>query len=395
VGCHLLSANTLNFAEAPETQQRDTRETQPSIVSYGAQVWESQAAVVQARISAAGALHRLAFHLLMPVGYRMADVKLRNQKSGLFARILQFLADVVLLKPIRSSLGLSNARICYSNGAILSPDALRFYHALRVPLRSLYGSTEGGAISGSRAGDICLETVGPVHQGKDIRISGNGEILCGKPGIFVGYYKDSSKTSEVLKEGWFHSGDGGFIRDDGHLVFLDRVRDLVEMPSGVKLSPQAIESRLRFSPYIKDAWVFAGPERSYASAVIIINYEAVRRWAGQRKVPYTAFIDLSQRPEVYALVKQDIERINGDLPAACRVRKYVNLHKEFEPDEGELTRTRKPRRVFLENRYRDLVEAIYAGKSEAPVEALMTDQDGRVGTVKTTLKVMSVEGGLG
>lgn len=392
IGCHLLSGNILNFAEEPETQQRDTRETGPSIVFYGARLWESQAAMVQARILGADAIKRFAFRLLMPVGYKMADLKFQKKKPSLFWKIFYSLADIALFRPIRSSLGLSNARICYTIGAMLSPDAFRFYHALNLPLKSLYGTTEGGALTGARNDDIRLETVGPVHKGAEVRITDNGELIYRQPGIFVGYYKDPDKTAEVLKDGWFYSGDSGFIREDGHIVFVDRVKDLVELASGDKLAPQFIESRLKFSPYIKEAWVLAGPDRAYASAIIIINYDNVSRWAGQRRVAYTTFAELSQKPEVYGLVKQDIDRINSTLPLGSRVRKYVNLHKEFDPDEGELTRTRKLRRTFLEERYRELIDAIYGDKTEVPIEARVRYRDGRMGTIKTTLSIKSVEG---
>jgi long-chain acyl-CoA synthetase len=197
----------------------------------------------------------------------------------------------------------------------------------------------------------------------------------------------------VLKDGWFYSGDSGFIDDDGHVVFLDRVGDLAELASGDKLAPQFIESRLRFSPYIKDAWVLAGPDRAYTSAVIIINYESVGRWAGERRVAYTTFTELSQKPEVYQLVKQDIDRVNRALPPGIRVKKYVNLHKEFDPDEGELTRNRRLKKVFLEERYRELIKAIYSNKTEVPVEARVGYRDERMATIKTTLSIQSVEGG--
>jgi long-chain acyl-CoA synthetase len=273
---------------------------------------------------------------------------------------------------------------------MLSPDAFRFYHALNLPLKSLYGTTEGGALTGTKNDDICLETVGPAHKGTEVRITDNGELISRQPGIFVGYYKDPGKTTEVLEDGWFYSGDSGFIREDGHIVFVDRVKDLLELANGHKLAPQFIESRLRFSPYIKDAWVLAGPRRNYASAIIIINYDNVSRWAGQRKVSYTTFTELSQKPEVYGLVKQDIDRINSTLPPGSRVRKYINLHKEFDPDEGELTRTRKLRRTFLEGRYRELIDAIYADKTEVSIEARVKHRDGRMGTIKTTLSIKSV-----
>jgi long-chain acyl-CoA synthetase len=391
IGCHLLSASTLNFAEAPETQQRDMRETEPSIVCYGARVWESQAAMVQARIRGADVIKRFAFRLLMPVGYKMADLKYRKQEPSLFLKILYFLADIALFRPIKKSLGLSNARICYTTEAMLSPDAFRFYHALNLTLKSLYGTTEGGALTGAKNHDIRLETVGPAHPGTEVKITDAGEIIYRQPGVFVGYYKEPETTAQVLKDGWFYSGDSGFVREDGHLVYVDRLEDLVELASGDELAPQLIESRLKSSPYIKDAWVLAGPERAFASAIIIINYDNVSRWAGQRRVPYTTFTDLSQRPEVYGLVKIDIDRINEALPPGARVKKYVNLHKEFDPDEGELTRTRKLRKRFLEERYPELINAIYHGRTEVPIEARGTQRDGQTGTIKTTINIRSVE----
>jgi long-chain acyl-CoA synthetase len=328
----------------------------------------------------------------MPIGYKMADLKYRKKKPGFFLRLLYGFADLSLFRSLRDSFGLSNARICYTTGAMLSPDAFRFYHALNLPLKSLYGTTEGGALTGAKNDDIRLETVGPPHKGTEVRITDEGELIYRQPGLFVGYYRDPDKTAEVLKNGWFHSGDGGSITEDGHIVFTDRVKDLIALDSGDKLAPQLIESRLRFSPYIKDAWVVGGKKRAYASVIIIINYDTVGRWAGQRRVAYSTFAELSQKPEVHELVKQSIERINKTLPPGSKVRKYVNLHKEFDPDEGELTRTRKLRRAFLEERYRELIDAIYADKTEVPIEARVRYRDGRVGITKTTLSVRSVEG---
>jgi long-chain acyl-CoA synthetase len=393
IGCHLLSASILNFAERPETQQQDMKEIRPGIVFHSAQLWENQAARVQARIREAGALKRLAFRQLMPIGYKMADLKPRKQKPGLSLKILYAFADMALFRPIKNSLGLSNARVCYATGSTLGPEAFRFYHALNLPLKSLYGSTEGGVLTGAKNDDIRWETVGPIHIGAEVRITNNGEIICRQAGVFVGYCNDPNKTAEVLKDGWFYSGDSGFIDEDGHIVFVDRVEDLVELASGDKLAPQLIESRLRLSPYIKDAWVLAGPDRACVSAIIIIDYESVGRWAGEKKVAYTTFTELSQKPEVYQLVKQDIDRTNKALPPGIRVRKYVNLHKEFDPDEGELTRNRRLKRACLEERYRELVNAIYSNKTEMPVEARVGYRDGRMATIKTILSIQSIEGG--
>jgi long-chain acyl-CoA synthetase len=390
IGCHLLSASTLNFAEAPETQQRDMRETEPSIVFYGARVWESQAAMVQARILGADATKRFAFRLFMPLGYKMADLKYRKQKPGLFLKILLPLAGIALFRPIRKSLGLSNARICYTTESMLSPDAFRFFHALNLPLKSLYGTTEGGALTGAKSDDIQLETVGPAHPGIEVKITDAGEIIYRQPGVFMGYYKDPERSAQVLKEGWFYTGDKGFIKEDGQIVFLDRLEDFVELASGDELAPQFIESRLRSSPYIKDAWVLAGPERTFTSAIIVIDYDNVGRWAGQRRVSYTTFTDLSQKPEVYGLVRTEIDRINHDLSPNARVKKYVNLHKELDPDEGELTRARKLRKRFLEDRYRDLIYAIYHGETEVSMADRVSRGDERMGTIETTIHISTV-----
>ena len=392
IGCHLLSAGILNFAETSETQQRDSRETGPSIVFCAARLWESQAAAVQARILGADVIKRFAYRLLMPIGYKTAELRYRRQNRGAILKMLYYFADIFLFRSIKRSLGLSNARICYTIGAILSPDAFRFYHALNIPLKSLYGTTEGGALTGAGNDEIHFETVGPAHEGTEVDISPTGEIKYRQPGIFIGYYKDPEGTAAVLKDGWFHSGDSGLIREDGHLVFTDRLKDLVELPGGHKVAPQSIESRLRSSPHIKDAWILAGPEGAYLAAIIVINYDNVSRWAGKNRVAFTSFTELSQAPEVYELVRQDIDRVNQTVPAGARVRKYINLHKELDPDEGELTRTRNLRRAFLAERYRKVVDAMYSDTEVVSIEARDGYRDGRTGTIETSLRIQSVEG---
>ena len=392
IGCHLLSGATLNFAEAPETQQRDSRETGPSIVFNRARLWESQAARMQARIFSADAVKRWAFRLLMPTGFQAAESRHRKQTAGPFRKLRFALADAILFRSIRRSLGLANARICYSSGSILSPDALRFYHALNLPLKSLYGSTEGGLLTGTRHGEIDYETVGPPGPAAELKIGAAGELIYRQPGAFLGYHNDPEKTAQVLTEGWFHSGDGGILREDGQIVFVDRVRDMLELSGGGKLSPQLAESRLRFSPYIRDAWVLAGPEAAYPVAIIVIDGDSVGRWAGQRKLAFSSFAELSQSPEVYGLVRQDLDRVNRTLPDGVRVGKFVNLHKEFDPDESELTRTRNLRRAFLFERYRSLIEAVYAGKTQIEIEARVSHRDGRMETIQTTLRIESMEG---
>ena len=392
IGCHLLSAGILNFAEASETQQRDSRETGPSIVCYGARLWESQAAAVQARILGSDALKRLAYLLLMPFGHKAAELRYRRQAAGLGLKLLYSLANIFLFRSVKRSLGLSNARICYSTGAILSPVAFRFYHALNIPLKSLYGTTEGGALTGARNEEIHFETVGPAHEGTEVSISATGEIKYRQPGIFAGYYRDPQGTAAVLKDGWFHTGDSGSIRKDGHIVFTDRLKDLVDLSGGYKVAPQAIESRLRSSPHIKDAWVVARLQSAFLAAIIVINYDTVSRWAGQNRVAFTSFAELCQAPEVYELIRQDIARVNQTVPAGARVNKFVNLPKEFDPDEGELTRTRNLKRAFLEQRYRNYVDAIYNNSDAVPLDAHDGHRNGptKAGTISP--RIQSVEG---
>lgn len=392
IGCHLLSGCILNFAEAPETQQRDTRETGPSIVFYGARLWENQAAMVQARILSADAFKRLAFRVFMPIGYRMVDLRVQKKNPSLCFKMIHAAAEIILLRRIKNSLGLSNARICYTTGAMLSPDAFKFYRALDVRLKNLYGSTEGGALACARNDDISLETLGPPHEGAEVGLTDEGELIHRGPGVFLGYYRNPAETDKVLKDGWFHSGDSASIREDGHLVFIDRVRSLFALKSGDILAPQHTESRLRFSPHIQDAWVLAGPKGDYVSAIIVIDYSAVGRWAGQKGVAYNNFSELSQAPEVYELVRQDVDRVNHFLPTGLKVRKYVNLHKAFDPDEGELTKTGKLRRRFLEERYRDLIDAIYSDRNEVPIEFQTGFRQGQTIPVRTRVKINSVGG---
>jgi long-chain acyl-CoA synthetase len=393
IGCHLLSACTLNFAETSETQQRDSRETGPSIVFYRARLWESQAAAVQARIQGADALKRMAYRLFMPLGYRMAEWRYRRQKPGLALRILNGIADILLFTSIRRSLGLSNARICHTTGAILSPEAFRFYHALQIPLKSLYGTTEGGILSGSGKDDIDVETVGSVQSEAEVDISTGGEIKYRQKGLFVGYYKDPERTAAVLQDGYFCSGDSGFVREDGRLVFQDRLRDMVTLSGGHRLAPQLMESRLRSRPHIKDAWVVSGSEAACLAAIIVINYETVSRWAGMHRVAFNSFPELAQSPDVYHLIEKEIAKINQAVPAGSRIRKFINLHKEFDPDVDEMTRTRVLRRSILEKRYRPLTEAIYGDKDVVPKMAGDASTDGRSGSMDISLRIQRIQEG--
>lgn len=391
IGCHLLSAGILNFAEASETQQRDSRETRPSIVCYRARLWEALAAGVQARMLGADVLKRFVFQRLMPVGYRAAEGHYQRRKPGLLDKVFYFIADILLFRAIKKSLGLTNARICYTTGGILSPESFRFFHALNLPLKNIYATTEGGVLTGAQNGERDFETIGPPHKAAQVEITDSGEISYRQAGVFLGYYNDPQATETVLQDGWFSSDDIGTFREDGQLVFVERKRDLV-MLRGKTIAPQLVESRLRFSPYIKDAWVVTEPASDYLSAVIVIHYENVSRWAGQQRLFFTSFVELSQLPEVYALVKQEINRVNQSLAGIFKIKKFVNLNKEFDPDEGELTQTRNLRRPFLRERYHHLIEAMYTDADSAPLNVQSGSQVGEARSAAAKLRIQSVEG---
>jgi long-chain acyl-CoA synthetase len=238
--------------------------------------------------------------------------------------------------------------------------------------------------------DIHPDTVGPVHEGVEVRIAQNGELIYRQAGTFIGYQNNPNEATKALKDGWFHSGDSVSIQDDKHIVFRDRVNDLVALTNDQQLAPQLIESRMRFSPYIRDTWIISNSDKDYLAAVIIIDYDNVSRWAGQNKVHYTAFEDLSQRPEVYDLIKKDIDRINQDLPSNAQIKKYVHLNKEFEQDKGELTNTGKLRKAFLKERYQTLIDAVYQDKTEVPVESWVTSEERRTHTITTTVHIHAI-----
>ena len=392
IGCHLLSACTLNFAESPETQLRDTRETEPSVIFYGAWIWESQAATIHARMLRANAFNRYVFLRLLPIGYRMAENRLQNENSGLFLKTLNFFASLVLFKPLKKNLGLSNARICYTTGTALSPDALNFYHALNIPLKNIYATTEGGVLCGVDGDVNRLETGGAANEETEVRITETSEIILRQPSICAGYHNDPDQIDAMLRDGWLYSGDSGFINEAGQVGFIDSMDSLLELPNGEKLSFQLIESRLRFSPFIKEAWAFSDASKPHVSVIIVIDYLNVSRWAGQRKINFNNFAELSQQKEIYGLVEQEINRVNSDLPSGGGIKKFVNLHREFDPYGAEVTHTRKLRRQYLKDRYQNIIDSIYSDKTEVAVDDQVQVHDGQPEMTKTTLRIKSIEG---
>ncbi len=298
---------------------------------------------------------------------------------------------MAVFEPLRDKLGLVRAKNVLTAGSMLSPDVIRFFRALGVRLRQLYASTETmGTIH--LQDEVKLETVGVIIPGVEIKIAEDQEILVRTQARFAGYFNAPDKTGEAIdEEGWYHTGDAGYMREDGHLIYLERVKDLIELSNGQSFSPQYIETRLKFSPYITDVMTIGGFDMDFVSAIIIINFDNVARWAEKRSLSFTTMVDLSQKPEVAALISEDVVRVNQSLPEWSRIRKFVILHKAFDADEGELTRTRKLVRRNLLKKYGDILEAIYGDHRSVRVRAEVKYRDGRVGVVETDLNVIDVK----
>jgi len=387
---HVMNGMIINFPEEPETVQENIREISPHALLFSSRLWESLVSMVQARIADTAWVNRALYNAFMPIGYRVADMRFGKGTVPMAWQFLNWLGEVAVFAALRDKLGLSHIKSAYSSGAALSPDVVRFFRAIGVNIRNLFGSTEAIIHTLHVGKDVKFETVGVPPPGVELKISPEGEIIVKSPMVFQGYYKNPETTAKALQDGWFHTGDAGYLREDGHLIYLDRVKDLLELATGDKFSPQYIEGRLKFSQYIKDVMVVGGHERTYVTAVINIDFANVGRWAEKKRIAYTTFVDLSQKSEVYDLIKQDVLRVNDTLPPPARVKSFVLLHKEFDPDEGDLTRTRKLRRNVMEERYRDLIEAMYSGKDEVRVSAAVKYRDGRTGVIETAVRVCSL-----
>jgi long-chain acyl-CoA synthetase len=387
---HLLTGATMNFPEEPETIAEDTREIGPHFVIYGPRQWEGLVSEIHVKIMDAHPIKRFFYNLFLPVGHRMADLNFQNKTPGPLLKAVHGIAHVLVFRPLKDRLGLSHVRFAVTGSSVLSLDTFRLIHAVGIELRQNYASTEAGLISCHGKGEIAFESVGRPALGAEIRVTDEGELLVRSDCMFSGYLKDPQKTKSVLQNGWLRTGDAVNVNEKGHLIFLDRLVDMGELKTGAKYAPQYIEGRLRFSPYIKDAMVVGGKDKEFVSAIVNMDFTMVGKWAERHRIPYTTFVDLSQKDEVADLVKMDLLRVNSYLPEASRVRRFVLLHKEFDPDEAELTRTRKLRRDFVEERYRDLIRGMYSGSEEVKVDASVTYRDGRKGTVTTGIKIRSV-----
>ncbi|MBM3118788.1 MAG: long-chain fatty acid--CoA ligase [Chloroflexi bacterium] len=382
---------TVNFPEEMETIQVDVREIGPTKSSSAPRLLENEVSFVQVKIADASLFKRLAYRLFMPVGYRIARMKLRNQKVNLFWRAIYALGYLLLFRPLRDWLAYSGNRALLIGGASMASEVFEFFVALGIDARMMYGMIECTPTAMHMGDDIDPETSGVPTPDSELRISDDGEIISRGPQKMLGYFNNPEATSKLIDEaGWVHTGDAGFITERGHLVCIDRLADLGTLADGAGFSPSYIENKLKFSPYIRDA-VITGDDMDYVGALVSVDFPNLGKWAETRRIPYTTFVDLSQKLEVYELIKKDIMGINKRLPEKQRIRRFALLHKELDADDAELTRTRKLRRKEVSQRYHDMIEALYSDKMEYTAEAKVTYRDGRTATITTKVRIATVE----
>ncbi|MFO8165429.1 MAG: AMP-binding protein [Desulfatiglandales bacterium] len=391
ISCGLLIGYTLNFPEEPETSQHNIREIGPHVMFAAPRLYEGLTRQVQVKYLDSAWIKRKAYEIATKIGYHLADLKFEKKPIPLYWKALNYFAYVIMQKKLKDHLGMSRLRYCYTGGAAMGPEHFRFFHALGVNLKQIYGQTEVAGISVThRDGDIKFDTVGTPIPETEIKITEDGEIISKSPSVFQGYYKNDKETKKTLTDGWLHSGDTGFIDEDGHLVVFDRTKDVLKLKDGRPFAPQYLEARLKFSPYVQDAWVI-GNDLPYVTAVMCIDYSVVGKWADEHKINYTSYPELSQDPKVYDLVKKQIEEANKGLPEPARIHKFVNLYKAFDADDDELTRTSKLRRGFMSDRYKGIVDTLYEDADTVHLDMTITYEDGRIQPIKTDLHIEEIK----
>jgi long-chain acyl-CoA synthetase len=385
LGKGLLCRMKVNFVEEPDTMMNDFREIAPTFVLFAPRVWEAIAADVRARVMDSSPLKQSLYHLGMKAGLSALD---RNRHSAV--------ANTLLFRALRDRLGFTRLRSAATGGAALGPDTFKFFQAMGVPLRTLYGQTETlGAYTLHREGEVDPDTTGvAMSEAIELRIDnpdihGVGEIMVRHPNMFLGYYKNPQASAADIEDGWLHSGDAGYFNDKRQLVVIDRIKDLAETARGERFSPQYLENKLKFSPYIAET-VVLGAGRERLAAMICIRFSIISKWAEKNRIAFTTYTDLSSRPEVYALLQREVEAVNATLPPAQRISRFLLLYKELDADDGELTRTRKVRRGVINEKYADIIEGIYDGKQAIAVDTVIRFQGGTTQRVRTTLRVVDL-----
>jgi len=386
----LYKAFAVNFPEKVETVQENLREIGPHILLAPPRIWEKICSDIQVKIQEAVWIKRFVYQTFLPVGYRMADFILEKKRPSIGWRLLNWLAYLMLFRSLNNFFGLTHLRHAYTGGAPLGPEIFKMFLALGVKIKQAYGATETTAATiVHRTDDIRLETVGVPLPEVEVKTTDTGELLTKGEMVFKGYYKNPEATQQAIQDGWFYSGDAAIIDDDGHVVIIDRMADVMKLSDGSRFSPQLIENKLKFSPFIMDA-VIIGQEKPYTTAMISVDAGNVGKWAENNQIAYTTFTDLSQKREVYDLIADEVVKTNQTLPKVAKVKKFVLLYKELDADDEELTRTRKVRRKFVLQRYKELVDALYGDQEELDIEADIRYRDGTAYRMKTRVVVKRV-----
>ena len=403
VGDHFFLALALsagystNCPESRETLLTDLKEIGPTIFFGAPALWEGLLTTITIRMEDAGRFKRGLYRYFIDVAQRAGTDLLDRRPVGLADRLRYWLGEVFVYGPLKNNLGLSHTRLAITGGAPLGENTFSFYRSIGINLKQIYGQTECSAYATRHHnGDARQDTVGPPCEGVEIRIADSGEILVKSPGNFAGYFKNPEATRETLTEdGWLRTGDAGIMTDDGHLKVIDRANDVGALNDGTLFAPQYIENKLKFFPYIREA-VALGNARNYVTVFINIDLEAMGNFAERIGLSYSGYTDLSQRDEVYDLIRQNVEEVNQDLTrdsnlASSQIRRFIVLHKELDADDGELTRTRKVRREFVGEKYRKLIDALYSDQQHVEVESEVTFEDGSKGSISADLKIYSLQ----
>ncbi len=389
----LVAGFTINCPESGETVMTDLREIGPSYYFAPPRIFENLLTQVMIRMEDAAAPKRWLFRYFTAVARRCGAEILDGRPVGMLDRMLYGVGNLLVYGPLRNVLGMSRIRVAYTAGAAIGPDLFRFYRSIGINLKQLYGSTETCAyVCLQPDGGVRFDTVGQAAPGVEIRIADNGEVLVRGPMLLKEYYKRPDATLESIDpEGYFRTGDAGFFDDAGQLKIIDRAKDVGKLATGAMFAPNYIENKLKFFPHIKEAVAF-GNQRDKVCAFVNIDMGSVGNWAERRGIPYSGYTDLAAKAEVQSLIRECVEQVNAELAqegslAESQVQRFLILHKELDPDDDEMTRTRKVRRGFIAEKYAELIEALYSGKTVQHVETQVKFEDGRTGIVAADLKI--------
>jgi len=391
LGMALAGKMVANCPESPESVQRDLRELGPSAMLAPPRIWENMLTVMQVKGGDATPMKRRVFDYFRALAERCELKRTDGKPLGLGERLGLMAGEILVYGPVRDQLGLRNARWCYTGGAPLGPDTYRFFRSFGINLKQVYGATEASALIACQPdAEANPNTVGRPMPRIEVRIDDHGEVMLKGPNVFIGYFKQDDVTRETLTgEGWLKTGDAGFFDKQGHLVIIDRAKDVGKLTDGSAFAPQFIENKLKFSPYIREAVAF-GHEKPMVVAMIAIDMQTVGTWAEKRGLPYTSFMDLSRKPEVAALIGEEIAKANATLPDVQQVKRFLLLNKELEADDAEMTRTRKVRRRFVAEKYARVIEAFYSGERNVQVTMEITFEDGRKSSLTSEIAIHDI-----